>query len=274
MQSADLRRWISLAALGAALSGCASLGDSLKGLTEAVSGTDSGTSASTGASTGASPSASTPPAPSDTPAAPAAAVAPSRAASAPAATSIAKAPAAESETPKADAEPPVDPAVQRAFDEARHALRAGRTAEAERGFKALAVSHPELGGARANLGLIYRHAGKLTQAITELEKAVAASPRQPVFFNQLGIAYRENGQFPKAREAYERALSLDPAYAAPHLNLGILHDLYLWDGKRALELYDRYLALSPGGDTTVVKWVADLKNRKPRDAMLARKEKE
>ena len=29
------------------------------------------------------------------------------------------------------------------------------------------------------------------------------------------------------------------------LNLGILHDLYLRDGKRALELYDRYLALSP-----------------------------
>ena len=54
------------------------------------------------------------------------------------------------------------------------------------------------------------------------------------------------------------------------LNLGILHDLYLRDGKRALELYDRYLALSPGGDATVAKWVADLKNRKPQHAMLSR----
>ncbi|MFZ2648916.1 MAG: tetratricopeptide repeat protein [Burkholderiaceae bacterium] len=168
----------------------------------------------------------------------------------------------------------VSAAAQQAFDEARRALRAGRLAEAERGFKALSESHPELGGAHANLGLIFRQAGKGALAVVELEKAVAASPRQPIFFNQLGIAYRSEGQFAKARQAYERAIALDANYAAPHLNLGILHDLYLWDGKRALEFYDRYLALSPGGDTTVVKWVADLKNRKPQHAMLSRKEKE
>ncbi len=44
MQSADLWRWISLTALGAALSGCASLGESFKGLKEAVSGASSTTS--------------------------------------------------------------------------------------------------------------------------------------------------------------------------------------------------------------------------------------
>jgi tetratricopeptide (TPR) repeat protein len=266
MQSADLRRWISLAALGAALSGCAALSDSYKGLKEAVSGTSSNTAASAGSAA----------APSAAPAAAAAAAAPSPSASAlPAAPSVAAALVVEPEAPQAVPEPPpVDPAARRAFDDARRALRAGRTAEAERAFKALTLSHPELGGAHANLGLIHRRAGKLAQAIAELEKAVAASPGQPVFHNQLGIAYRENGQFAKAREAYERALALDANYAAPHLNLGILHDLYLWDGKRALELYARYLELSPGGDTTVVKWVADLKNRKPRDAMLAKKEKE
>ena len=122
--------------------------------------------------------------------------------------------------------------------------------------------------------MIYRQAGKPAESVAEFERAVQASPRQPIFFNQLGIAYRQHGQFSKAREAYEKAIALDPEYAAPHLNLGILHDLYLWDGKRALELYDRYLGLSPGGDTTVVKWVADLKNRKPQHAMLVRKEKE
>ena len=41
-----------------------------------------------------------------------------------------------------------------------------------------------------------------------------------------------------------------------------------------LELYDRYLALSPGGDTTVTKWVADLKNRKGDQVMLSKKEHE
>lgn len=168
-------------------------------------------------------------------------------------------------------------AAQRAFDDARRAMRAGRMDEAERGFKSVIQFHPELGGPHANLGVIYRQANKLPQAVAELELAVKASPRQPVYFNQLGITYRLQGQFAKAREAYERAIDLDPNYATATLNLGVLNDLYLWDGKRALELYDRYLALTPGGDATVTKWVADLKNRNKAaqaPAATERKEKE
>ncbi len=171
----------------------------------------------------------------------------------------------------------VPAAAQRAFDDARRAMRAGRMDEAERGFKSVIQFHPELGGAHANLGVIYRQANKLPEAVAELELAVKTSPRQPVYFNQLGITYRLQGQFAKAREAYERAIDLNPEYATATLNLGILTDLYLWDGKRALELYDRYLALTPGGDATVTKWVADLKNRnKAAQAAPAaeRKEKE
>jgi tetratricopeptide (TPR) repeat protein len=176
---------------------------------------------------------------------------------------------------KAEPQAPVNPAVQRAFDDALRSLRAGRTEQAERGFRALTQSNPELGGPHANLALIHRQAGRLPEAVAELEQAVRANPRQPIYLNQLGITYRQQGQFAKAREAYEKAIALDPAYAAPQLNLGILHDLYLGDGPRALELYGRYLALSPAGDATVAKWVADLKNRnKQQLGMLSRKEKE
>jgi Flp pilus assembly protein TadD len=171
-------------------------------------------------------------------------------------------------------EAPIDPQVQQAFDQARRALRAGRTDEAERGFKALADKHPELGGPHANLGLIYRQAGKLPESVAAFERAVKASPQQPLYFNQLGIAYRHAGQFAKAREAYERAIELDANYAPPFLNLGILNDLYLRDDKRALELYGRYLVLAPGGDATVTKWVAELKNRKPDQVVVSRKERE
>jgi Flp pilus assembly protein TadD len=175
----------------------------------------------------------------------------------------ASAPAAA--VPQAPTEPevPVSPMAQRTFDDALRALRAGRTDEAERGFMSLTQSHPQLGGPFANLGVIYRQAGKLPESAKALEEAVRVSPRQAVYFNQLGITYRHQGQFAKAREAYEQAISLDAGYASPLLNLGILHDLYLGDARRALELYDRYLALSPAGDATVTKWIADLKNRKP-----------
>ena len=168
--------------------------------------------------------------------------------------------------------PPVAPQAQRAFDDARRALAAGRNDDAERGFRALAQAHPELGGPHANLGVIYRQAGKLPQAQAALEEAVKLSPEQPVYLNQLGVTYRQLGQFAKARSAYEKALELDAGYATACLNLGILHDLYLRDDARALELYERYLTLASNQDAAVGKWIADLKNRKPGTRLVSKKE--
>lgn len=174
--------------------------------------------------------------------------------------------------PKQEAPPPVDPAAARAFDAARRALAAGRTAEAERGFVALTKSHPELAGPHANLALIHRQAGKYAEAIAALERAVQLAPGRADLHNQLGITYRMAGEFGKARAAYERAIEADPNYALAWLNLGILEDLYLWDRARALALYERYLALAPAGDENVRKWVADLKNRVPQKSAVAQKE--
>ena len=190
---------------------------------------------------------------------------------APVVSAAASAPAAVA---PAEPEVVVSPAVQRAYDDALRALRAGRVDEAERGLRAIAKSNPELGGPHANLGVLYRQSGKLPESAAALELAVQANPRQPIYFNQLGVTYRQQGQFTKAREAYEKAIALDPNYASAQLNLGILHDLYLADGKSALALYDRYLALSPGGDATVTKWIADLKNRKPAPITVSKMEME
>jgi tetratricopeptide (TPR) repeat protein len=177
----------------------------------------------------------------------------------------------------APADAPVNAQAQAAFDAARAHLRAGRTAEAERGFRDVIAKHPDLGGAHANLGLMLRNAGKLDESVAALEQAVKAGPKQPVFHNQLGVSYRHKGQFQKARNAYEQAIALDDNYADAHLNLGVLLDLYLGDNTLALVHYERYLALSPAGDAAVGKWVADLRNRKPAsvaqaDVKLTKKE--
>ena len=175
--------------------------------------------------------------------------------------------------PAAEAKPvlpvlaPVSADVQAQFDRALQAQRGGRSDEALRQWTALAQSHPELGGVHANIGLMHRAAGRDAEAVAALERAVAASPMQPRFFNELGIAYRNNGQFAKAQAAYEQALTLDANHAAALLNLGILHDLYLGNGPKALELYERYLTLSPSGDAAVTKWAADLRKRKPAQAV-------
>jgi Flp pilus assembly protein TadD len=180
-----------------------------------------------------------------------------------------KAASAAAATPAA----PLPAATQRAFDDAARAMRAGRTDDAEKAFRNLARSNPDLPGPHANLGLMLRQAGKLPESAAELEQAVRLGPNQAVYFNQLGVTYRQLGQFAKARGAYEQAIALDPAYAAPLLNLGILLDLYIGEPARALELYGRYLALSPGGDPAVTKWVAELKNRKPAPITVSAKEK-
>jgi len=236
MRSVELLRRIGLLTALCALAGCASLAEPLKAIQDNV----------------VTPVAK--------------ALTPSSAASA------ASAPVVAAPVKVVEPDVPVNPQAQRAFDDSVRALRAGRTDDAERGFVALTKSNPELGGPHANLGVIYRQAGKLPEAVAEFEKATHASPRQAIYFNQLGITYRQQGEFKKARTAYEQAIELDPAYAAPVLNLGILHDLYLNDSARALEQYDLYLALSPAKDATVVKWVADLKNRKPATSMLTKKE--
>ena len=241
MRSADpMKRLAGLVAV-LALTGCASLNEPLKAITDTV----------------AAPFRK-----DETKDAPQAA--------APAASAASAAVAA---APKPLFETPVPPAAQRAFDEAVRQLAAGRTQDAERGFKALVQSNPELGGPHANLALIHRNAGRLPEAVAELERAVKASPQQPVYFNQLGVTYRMAGQFAKARDAYQRAIELDAGYAAPELNLAILLDMYLRENALALQHYERYMVLAANKDATVAKWVADLKNRKgDKTTMLSKKE--
>lgn len=81
--------------------------------------------------------------------------------------------------------------------------------------------------------------------------------------NQQGIAHRRAGRFAEARAAYEQAMAEQPQAVAPRLNLAILHDLYLGDAPRALELMQGSLALQANGDPELQKWITELKNRRP-----------
>jgi tetratricopeptide (TPR) repeat protein len=111
-----------------------------------------------------------------------------------------------------------------------------------------------------NLAILQAKDGRLADAEKTLTTAIERNDSAAAF-NQLGIVYRRLGRFKEADEAYQRAIQIDPNYALAHLNLGVLCDLYLQQPQRALEAYERYLALAATPDAKVAGWVTELKTR-------------
>lgn len=162
-------------------------------------------------------------------------------------------------------------AVQQ-FDRAVVLMSSGDTAAAEQGLRALASAYPGYAGPLLNLGILQVRAGQLEAAEKTLKSALERNQASAAGYNQLGIVYRKQGRFKEADEAYQRALQIDPNYALAHLNLGVLCDLYLQQPQRALEAYERYLALAASPDAKVNTWVSELKKRIGAEARSARTE--
>ena len=153
------------------------------------------------------------------------------------------------------------------WDESIHAsfvalalLKAGRYGKTEQAATSAA-------GAPGPLltGIASRLAGDLGAAETLLQAATAADANNAMAWSELGLVQRQRGKFAEARASYEKALALDPAYAPAHRNLGVLLDLYLGDTAAALRSFMRYKEIT-GEEKPVNGWIADLKQRLPKDA--------
>lgn len=169
----------------------------------------------------------------------------------------------------APVEVPLPPEAVQQFDQAVVHMSAGDAATAEREFRALAEAYPTYSGPLLNLGILQVKAGKFDDAEKTLRGAVERNAGNAQAFNQLGIVYRKLGRFKDADTSYQKAVEIDPNYAIAYLNLGVLCDLYLQQPQRALEAYERYLALAVAPDEKVSSWVTELKKRigsEPRSA--------
>ena len=158
--------------------------------------------------------------------------------------------------------PPVIPerATQQ-FAQTLTLLQAGKLTDAELELKQLTLSYPEYPGPFVNLGLLYERAGRYAEAEQALTQATQKGMPSALTYTELGIVYRQLGRFKEAESAYAEAIKIDPNYAAAHLNLGILCDLYLQQPQRALEALERYMELSGNSDKRVATWIAELKTR-------------
>jgi Flp pilus assembly protein TadD len=122
---------------------------------------------------------------------------------------------------------------------------------------------PDMTAAHIDLGIAYARIGDLEHAEASLRKALELNPKHPDAYNELGLVQRRKGEFAQARASYEAALAQFADFHYAHRNLAILCDLYIGDTACALEHYEAYSRMVPD-DAEVVKWIADLRNRKSR----------
>ena len=151
--------------------------------------------------------------------------------------------------------------TRRDYDLALTTMRQGNYLLAINQFMTFNTTHPGHSGAYVNLGILYHKTNQLELAEKALRQAVELNPKQPKAQNLLGMVYRELGRFNDALTAYNSAIAADENYADAYLNLGILYDLYLLDGKKALQFYSQYQKLTGNTDAQVSLWVKELKLR-------------
>ncbi|MHB8108796.1 MAG: tetratricopeptide repeat protein [Syntrophorhabdaceae bacterium] len=82
---------------------------------------------------------------------------------------------------------------------------------------------PEKTRANYNLGLLYSQQGRIDEAISRYQTAIALSPGFYRPYNDLGNAYFNQGRLDDALKQYQQTLALKPDYAEPHNNIGIVY---------------------------------------------------
>jgi len=115
-----------------------------------------------------------------------------------------------------------DVSVEQTFAVALESHRAGRLAEAERGYRHVLARCPDHSDALHFLGVIALQVNRPEPALALIERAVALAPDAAPYHNNLGLVLERLRRDADARGAYETAIALDPRFAEAHNNLGHL----------------------------------------------------
>lgn len=135
------------------------------------------------------------------------------------------------------------PDAQESFTAARAAHRAGRTTDAERGYRAALALAPQHADAMEWLGALCLQTGRLAEAIDWFRKAAAAKPDSAVFHDNLAAALMQAGQIAEAAKVCRASLALADT-AQTRMMLGqLLHRLGQYDD--AMALFESVLRRDP-----------------------------
>lgn len=110
----------------------------------------------------------------------------------------------------------------------------------------------------ANLALAQLHAGDIQAAKQSVNNALQLD-QQAGLYNLAGLVAAEDGAYKTAEQHYARAIQINPNLANAHYNLALLNDIYYQNITKAIQHYERYLALINDADPDTEAWVQELK---------------
>ena len=114
-----------------------------------------------------------------------------------------------------------DPALL--FQAGQEALNQNRLDEAERDFQKIIAGNPQIGGAYANLGVVYMRRKQWPKALEMLQRAETLMPQVAGIRLNIGLAYYRQNEFLKAIPPFESVVRDQPdALQARHL-LGLCY---------------------------------------------------
>ena len=138
---------------------------------------------------------------------------------------------------------PPSPRVARLLDKAVQDHRAGRLAEAERGYNEVLAIDPEQPDALHLLGILLGAAGDHARAMALIERSLRHKPTAQAYVH-LGHAQLGDGRVAEAIASFEAAIRREPKHAQAHHHLGNALG-QMGRRKEAIAAYHSAIAVAP-----------------------------
>lgn len=84
----------------------------------------------------------------------------------------------------------------------------------------ISIEERDMANQHFDRGLSFGMRGKISEAITEMEKAIGLDPEFAEAFNKLGDYYMKKGQVQRALDMFKRSIDLKPEVENTHYDLG------------------------------------------------------